>query len=93
MVSRVEHRPQVAVWAVGLADSIPVLPVPLLEPEGDAWIDLARAVSEVYSRGANAAQINYRDPAPAPSLNAAEPSWVDELLRPLRKDGSTEAGH
>jgi len=45
-----------------LADRLPVLPVPLLEPDPDVPLDLGAVVASVYERGAYASQIDYSSP-------------------------------
>ena len=81
ILSRADHRPTVAVWPIQFADSLPVLPVPLLEPDPDARLDLAAAAVSVYDRGAYASQIDYHQPPPPPALSEAELVWLDRLLR------------
>jgi hypothetical protein len=96
MLSRTEHRPEVQVWPIQLADPLPALPVPLLEPDPDACLDLGAAVSAVYDRCAYVVDIDYRKPPPRPPLSPEEADWVDTLLRekglrtegPARSDGS-----
>jgi Protein of unknown function (DUF4058) len=88
VLSRADRRPRVAVWPIQLRDRLPVLPVPLLEPDPDAPLDLGAAVAAVYERGAYAAQIDYHEPLPPPSLSPEEAGWMDELLRDRR--GSAE---
>lgn len=79
-LSREQRRPTVDVWPIQLADSLPVLPVPLHPPDDDAPLDLGAAVAAVYERGAYASQIDYRQPPPPPTLSAAAESWLAELL-------------
>jgi hypothetical protein len=79
ILSRVERHPTVEVWPIQLWDRLPVLPVPLLEPDPDATLDLAAAVSEVYERGAYAVQIDYQRPPPPP-LSGEETAWMGTLL-------------
>ena len=45
MLSRSEHRPEVQVWPVQLGVRLPVVPVPLLEPDPDASLDLNALVA------------------------------------------------
>jgi len=80
MLARANRRPQVEVWPIQLRDLLPVLPVPLLEPDPDVPLDLGATVSSVYERGAYSSQIDYRKPPPPPALPAAEARWVTELL-------------
>ena len=80
-LSRVDHRPDVAVWPIQLRDTLPPLPVPLLEPDPDVALDLGAVVASVYERGAYAAQIDYRRAPPPPLLSEAETLWLDEHLR------------
>jgi hypothetical protein len=79
VLSRTTRRPTVEVWPIQLADRLPVLPVPLLEPDPDAVLALGALVASVYERGAYAAEIDYRQPASGP-LSDSEVAWIDELL-------------
>jgi len=72
------------VWPLQLTERLPVLPVPLLEPDSDVPLDLGAAVVDVYERGAYASQIDYHQPPP-PSLTKSETDWLDMLLRPMRQ--------
>lgn len=80
-LSRVERRPKVEVWPVQLADKLPVLPVPVLEPDPDAPLDLGAVVSRVYERGGYGVLIDYTQPPPLPALSQEEAEWLDEYLR------------
>ncbi|MSS72746.1 MAG: DUF4058 family protein [Candidatus Latescibacteria bacterium] len=79
VLSRADHRPRVEVWPIQLGDLLPVLPVPLLEPDPDVPLDLGAAVASVYERGAYASQIDYRQPPPP--LSGEETGWLEGLLR------------
>lgn len=81
VLSRANRRPTVEVWPIQLADKLPVLPVPLLEPDPDVPLDLGAAVAAVYERGAYAPQIDYCQSPPLPALTEAETVWLDGLLR------------
>lgn len=84
LLSRATRRPQVEVWPIQLADKLPVLPVPLLEPDPDVPLDLGAAASEVYERGAYGVQIDYSQPPPPPPLTAEEIEWVKAMLAAKR---------
>jgi hypothetical protein len=80
-LSRADQRPLVEVWPIQLQDSLPIIPVPLLEPDPDAALDLAAAVAAVYERGGYATLIDYHRPPPLPKLPEADTLWLDRLLR------------
>ncbi len=80
-LSRAGRRPTVEVWPIQLRDALPVLPVPLIEPDPDVALDLGGSVAAVYERGAYARQIDYRAPPPPPPFSEDDSAWLDELLR------------
>lgn len=86
MLSRGDQRPKVEVWPIQLTASLPVLPVPLLEPDPDVPLDLGATVAAVYDRGAYDVRIDYRQPPPPPSLSAEETEWASLLLRGRRSE-------
>jgi hypothetical protein len=86
LLSRGDRRPNVQVWSIQLVDRLPVVAVPLLEPDADVPLELGAVVASVYERGAYDAQIDYRQPAPPPPLAPEEATWVEELLRERRSE-------
>jgi len=86
LLSRADHRPRAMLWPIQLPYPLPVLPIPLLEPDPDVPLDLGAAVASVYERAAYAAQIDYRQPPPPPSLSPGEAEWVAQLLREHRSN-------
>jgi hypothetical protein len=84
VLSRANRRPTVEVWPIQLADRLPVLPVPLLEPDPDVPLDLGAVVASVYERGAYASQIDYQQLPPPPALSKAEADWLKALLHQTR---------
>jgi hypothetical protein len=84
VLSREQRRPTVEVWPLRLSERLPVLPVPLLEPDPDASLDLSAAVASVYERGAYGLQIDYRQPPPSPPLSEEESRWLEEILQGVR---------
>jgi Protein of unknown function (DUF4058) len=83
-LSRVNRRPYVDVWPIQLWEKLPVLPVPLLDPDPDATLDLSAVTAAVYERGAYALLIDYHRPPPPPALSDTEAIWLDEHLRAQR---------
>ena len=80
-LSRADRRPVVEVWPIQFQERLPILPVPLVEPDPDAPLDLSAIVADVYERGGYATLIDYHRPPPAPKLAEADLVWVDALLR------------
>lgn len=81
LLSRANRRPRVEVWPLQLGEHLPVLPVPLFEPDPDVPLDLGAAVAQVYERGAYGAQIDYRQPPPPPHLNDEQSALVASLSK------------
>ncbi len=81
LLSRASRRPKVEVWPIQLGEKLPALPVPLLEPDPDAPLDLAAIVAAVYERGGYARLIDYSQPPPLPRLSDAEAACLDAHLR------------
>ena len=80
MLSRVEDRPQVAVWPIKLTDSLPTVPIPLRDPDPDVILNLNEIVVTVYQRGAYQRQIDYSQNPPPPSLTEEEQGQMSEIL-------------
>jgi Protein of unknown function (DUF4058) len=79
-LGRATRRPDIEVWPLQLQERLPVLPVPLLEPDPGAPLDLGAAVASVYERGAFAVRIDYAQLPPPPPLSKHEAEWVNQLL-------------
>jgi hypothetical protein len=78
LVSRVENRPDVELWPLGLRDRLPVIPVPLRAPDPDAQLDLQEVLNQLYD-GAGYAYRIYGGP-PEPRLNAEDAAWAQQFL-------------
>ena len=63
------------IWALRLQDALPVVPVPLRQPDGDMPLDLAMAFATIYDRAAYDLSLNYDAPPPPPPLSAEEHTW------------------
>ena len=79
-LSREQRRPQMEVWPIQLAHRLPVVPVPLLEPDPDVALDLQPAVASVYERGGFDRVLDYSTPPPPPPLSPEEAEWMAQLL-------------
>jgi hypothetical protein len=77
LVSRAERRPIVDFWPIGLRDRLPVIPVPLRAPDGDARMDLQEALDEVYD-DAGYAHFIY-DGVPDPPLAPQDAEWAQQF--------------
>ena len=80
MVSRAHERPNCDVWLIQLRQSLPVLPVPLLQPDSDVPLDISQALRTAYERARYDLRINYNKP-PIPSLKKADMVWVAGLFK------------
>jgi hypothetical protein len=80
-LSRGDWRPKVEIWPIKLSDALPIIPIPLLEPDPDVPLDLGRALDTIYDRAAYDLRIDYSQPPPKPELTAGDTSWLQEHLQ------------
>lgn len=78
LVSRVESRPVVEFWRLGLRDPLPTIPVPLKAGDGDVWLDLKDVLDRVYDEGTFADEV-YATP-PEPPLSPADAKWAKKFV-------------
>ena len=78
-VSRAEQYPRVAVWAFGVRDPLPTLPIPLKPEHGDIPLSLKACLDTVYARAGYINRINYAAPPESP-LRKIDAAWAAELL-------------
>ena len=78
MVSRSYERPDCEVWPLTVRDPLPVIPVPLRQPDRDARLDLGLALRLAYERSQYDLRINYQK-RPVPPLAAADMEWATSL--------------
>lgn len=74
---------RVEIWPLSFQDPIPVLPVPLLEPDPDTPLDLGQAIQNIYDRAAYDLRLDYRQPPPKPPLTSTEAAWLEERLKTM----------
>lgn len=80
-LSRANKRPQVDVWAIQLSDPLPVLPIPLREPDPDAPLNLPEIFATVYEQGGYEMLIDYNQPPPSPKFSESEADWLKDRLK------------
>ena len=78
MVSRVEDRPCVNYWPIGLRDPLPTIPIPLRPPHANAELNLQAVLQGVYDRAGYADYI-YRK-TPYPPLDPEDAAWAASLI-------------
>lgn len=81
-VTRTGSSDYCEVYAWGVRQPLPTIPVPLREGDGEVPLDLAAVFAEVYERGRYHRQVDYVGPPP-PLLGAEDQPWAAELARPL----------
>lgn len=54
----------VDVWTLKLQDRLPVIPVPLRQPDPDVPLDLAAALNTIYDEAAYDLSVDYRQAPP-----------------------------
>jgi hypothetical protein len=83
-LSRMQKRPYTEVWAVALADPLPVIPVPLLPPDEDVLLDLQTAVSACFDLVGYEHLLDYSQPPPPPPLSGEQSRWLRRLIKDER---------
>lgn len=74
-VSRSHRRPDSEVYAWGLREPLPKIPVPLRPPDGDVPLDLAAVFGTAYERGRYARKLHYDRP-PSAHLSPHDAEWA-----------------
>jgi hypothetical protein len=78
LVSRKEKRPRVEFWPIRLRDPLPVIPVPLREPDRDAQLDMQVALHQVYDEARYGNYIYQGSPEPA--LRREDAAWAQQFV-------------
>lgn len=78
LVCRSRHLPRVSVWPLRLRDRLPVVPVPLADPDPDVSFDLQAMLHHVYDRAGFAKYIY--DDTPEPPLTPQDAAWAQQFI-------------
>jgi len=79
-LSRFTQRPQTEVWAIGLRERLPTVPVPLLPPDKDIPLDLQSAIDACFALVGYERLLNYHEDPPPPPFSAADAAWIAARL-------------
>ena len=73
-----------AVWAVGIQDTLPILPVPLLAPDPDVVLDLGQALDIIFERSLYHLSIDYKKEAAPPAFSEADLAWIQTIVADVK---------
>jgi len=82
VLSRADARMKAEVWPIELADTLPVVPLPLLPPDPDVPLDLQAVIESIYERAGYDLDVDYSAP-PWPHLTDEQLVWAENLLENL----------
>jgi len=74
------RRPNADLWPLSMRQPLPVIPVPLLQPDPDVPLDLGFALRTAYERARYDLRVDYSK-LPEPPLSAADREWVREIIK------------
>jgi hypothetical protein len=70
-----------AFWPIPLQAELPVVAVPLREPDADIPLELGPALSTIYDEAVYELSIDYSQPPPPPPLSPEDTTWLQECIR------------
>jgi hypothetical protein len=76
---------QAEVWPIGLPERLPILPVPLRQPDPDVPLDVQAALGAIYDEADYPLTIDYGQPPPEPALSEADAAWAAECIARWRE--------
>jgi Protein of unknown function (DUF4058) len=87
LISRSHQRPMADLYAFSLRESMPSVPIPLLQGEEEPILELQKLLNYVYDRGRYQLAIAYTHP-PQPPLSAEDADWAKTLTYPTLNSGN-----
>lgn len=79
MVSNADERPICEVWPITVRQLLPVVPVPLLQPDPPVSLDVGEALRTAYARARYDLRLDYKQ-LPTPPLSEEDTAWAASLL-------------
>ena len=73
------NKPFRDVWTIGLKSELPVIPVPLIEPDEDVSVDLQMALNEVFKETGYGHSLDYSKTPPPPILKPEDLEWIKSV--------------
>lgn len=64
------------VWAVDVKEPLPVIPVPLKQPDKDTFLDLGKALKDLYEQCVYEKSIDYSEAPPPPAFSEEDLTWM-----------------
>src|SRR5207245_1254140 len=80
LVCRRSDAPYCRAWPAHLQRRLPVIPVPLADPDPDLTLDLQPLLDNIYALGRYDERIDYARPL-SPPLPKTDAAWVREQLK------------
>jgi Protein of unknown function (DUF4058) len=80
LVSRAHTRPNAEFWPIALRQRLPVIPIPVRDPDSDARLDLQTALDQIYGDAGYADYVYEQDPSPR--LKGEDADWARQFLPP-----------
>jgi hypothetical protein len=84
-VHRGRGSPDIGIWPLTFTRRIPVVPVPLLDPDPDQPLDLGAAIRAIYDRASYDLRIDYTNPPPTPDLPLDVAAWLAGAIADRRE--------
>lgn len=70
----------IELWPLKLQDTLPIIPVPLKEPDADAVLDLQNALNAIYDEAGYDLSIDYHQLPPPPAFSQADIDWIEARI-------------
>jgi hypothetical protein len=83
LVSRGKSRPQARLFAFGLQQPIPEIPIPLLPRDAEPMLDLNSVLHDLYDRARFDLRLNYAS-LPLPPLVEEDAAWAHEIVSSMK---------
>ncbi len=69
------------IWAFGIKDQLPVVPVPLKTPDKDVVLNLQKAMATIFERALYQLSLNYEKEPPPPEFSKEKQQWMQKQIQ------------